>query len=87
MYFLSNENHNNRFNTKNTEEIIAEYEKIGLFNHLSDLEMKEGRQAIHQKEIDNYFDALLCFPKQVIFFGWELIDSKNPYENLLRNRN
>jgi hypothetical protein len=83
MYFLSTEIHDNRFNTKNIEKIIQEYEKIGLFFNLSEAEIEKGRENIKNKEIDNYFDILLCFPKQVMFFGWEVIDSQNPYKNLL----
>ncbi|AFM03943.1 hypothetical protein Fleli_1521 [Bernardetia litoralis DSM 6794] len=80
--FLSTEIHNNRFNTKNIEKIIAEYEKIGLFSHLSKEEFKEGLIKVKQNEIKNYTDILLSFPKQIAFVGWEKDNLEDPYGGL-----
>ncbi|WP_338759601.1 hypothetical protein WAF17_11990 [Bernardetia sp. ABR2-2B] len=80
--FLSTEIHDNRFNTKNVEKIIAEYEEIGLFSHLSEAEIKEGKEKIKQNEISTYSDILMLFPKQIIFFDWESGNLENPYEEL-----
>ncbi|MCU0354589.1 MAG: hypothetical protein MUD08_12770, partial [Cytophagales bacterium] len=37
-----------------------------------------------EKEIRNFFDMLICFPKTINFFDWETGNLHNPYEELTK---
>lgn len=81
-YFLFDQNHGNKFNSKNISELISEYEGIGLFSHLSDLEIEKAKDCVSNVEIDSYQSILLCFPKTIVYFDWETGNLENPYEEL-----
>lgn len=83
-YFLSEENHDNTFNTQNISKIIEEYKNIGLFSHLSKEEFELGIVRVKQNQIGAYSDILGCFPKQIVFFDWESGNLENPYEELTK---
>ncbi len=81
-YFLFRESHDNRFNSKNINNIVETYKKIGLFKHLTEAEINSAKNCVKTSEIQNYQDILLCFPKTVIYFDWETGNLENPYEEL-----
>jgi len=83
-YFLSDESHDNRFNSENIQKLIAEYEQIGLFSHLTPKEITEGKNCVREKDIRTFSHILLCFPKTLNFFDWETGNLTNPYEELTR---
>jgi hypothetical protein len=84
-YFLFSQSHDHTFNTERVKTIIQEYEKIGLFNHLSKAEIDSAKMKVTESEISNYQDILLCFPKNIIYFDWESGNLENPYEELTLN--
>lgn len=81
-YFIFSESHDNAFNTINIQHIIEEYEKIGLFSHLSSDEITSAKICARETEIDSYQSILFCFPKTIVFFDWESANLENPYEEL-----
>lgn len=81
--FIFAENHDNTFNQENIKAIIADYQAIGLFKHLSKTEIEAGKNKVKETQINDYIDILKCFPKTVMEFFWETGNFKNPYEELL----
>ncbi|MBT34050.1 MAG: hypothetical protein CMO01_30675 [Thalassobius sp.] len=70
-YFLTSQSHDNSFNTHNIQKIIRKYEKIGLFDHLANTEIIEGKEKVKNGIIKSYKDILLCFPKTFALDYWE----------------
>lgn len=82
LQFLSQENHDNTFNSKNILKIVEEFKQIGLFNHLSKEEIKQAKETLKRASIESYQDVLFCFPKNIVYFDWETGNFDNPYEEL-----
>jgi hypothetical protein len=81
-YFLSKQSHDNTFNSDNIQRIAAEYERIGLFSHLTAAEKDQARIKLEESEIDSYQSILLCYPKTIVYFDWETGNLENPYQAL-----
>lgn len=81
-YFLSDESFDVTFTSKNIQNIIRDYENIGLFAHLSPEELDAGKALVQKSAINTYQDILSCFPKTIVFFDWESGNLENPYEEL-----
>lgn len=81
-FFLSQENHDNSLNRSNIQKIIQEFQKIGLFDHLTAAEIAQAQQDINNHSISSYAELLLHFPKTILYFDWETGNLKNPYEEL-----
>jgi hypothetical protein len=81
-YFMQMQSHDNTFNTEGVQNIIREYEKIGLVNHLSKTEIDSAKMKIEETEIDNYASILSFFPKNIVYFDWESGNLENPYEEI-----
>ncbi|MCU0351999.1 MAG: hypothetical protein MUF43_14415 [Flavobacterium sp.] len=83
-YFIFEENHDNTFNQENIQAIIADYQAISLFKHLSQNEIEIGKNKVKEDQINHYIDILRCFPKIVMEMTEETGNFKNPYEELLK---
>lgn len=81
-YFLSAQSHDNYFNTHQVEQIVATYEQLGLFVHLTPEEIAGGKIRVKAAQIDSYQSILACFPKTLVHFDWESGNLENPYEEL-----
>lgn len=84
-YFIFEESHDNRFNSDNIKAIIVDYEAIGLFKHLTQEEIKIGKDKIQESIINSYSDILNCFPRVTLYIGWETGNFTNPYEELVKD--
>mgnify|MGYP005666384923 CR=1 FL=1 len=82
--FLSQEQHNNQFNTANIQKAIEQYQMIGLFNHLTPQEIEKGKNKVKKSAITGYQDILYCFPKNIVFFDGEMGNLDNPYEEFVQ---
>jgi hypothetical protein len=82
--FVFMEKHDNTFSQENIQVMVANYESIGLFKHLSASEMAQGKNKLQEVEIEYDIDILRCFPKVVVDVSWENISVATPYEALLK---
>ncbi|MDO7849405.1 hypothetical protein Q5H92_23780 [Hymenobacter sp. M29] len=78
-YFLSDESHDNRFNSTHIEQLIADYRQLGLFSQLSAAELVKGREAALRGHKTSYAAVLLCFPNVIHPIDWESAISPAPY--------
>lgn len=76
--------YDNRFSPTQIGKLIEEYEKIGLFSHLTMEEIATGKAEAQAKNPTSFVDILLCFPKNVVYFDWETGNLENPYEDLTK---
>jgi hypothetical protein len=81
-YFMQIQSHDNTFNTVGCLKIIEEYNKIGLFSHLTKAEIDSAKLKIEEAEIDSYAGILSFFPKNLVYFDWESGNLENPYEEI-----
>jgi hypothetical protein len=81
-YFLSEENHNNNFNSEGVDKILAVYDSLGLFKHLSAKEIETAKESLKSSIPRGYLEILMSFPKTLIIFDWETGNLTNPYEEL-----
>ena len=82
MSTFSREKHENTFNTEGVQNLIKEYQQIGLFEHLTKNEVDSAFQKIEVAEINSFSSILSCFPKTIVYFDWESGNLENPYEEL-----
>lgn len=80
-YHISRHSYNNTFNTKNINQFIAEYKKNGLFDHLTEDELREARACVASSVIESYTSILNCYPKTLVDIEWET-SSYKPYEEV-----
>ena len=83
-YFLFNQSHDNSFNTSNIQIMIDEYKSLGLFDHLTDNEVRIGENCVSESVIENHQSILSCFPKTIVYFDWETGNLENPYESIIK---
>jgi hypothetical protein len=81
-YFMQIQSHDNTFNTEGCLKIIEEYNKIGLFNHLTKIDIDSSKMRLEEVEIDSYAGILSFFPKNLVYFDWESGNLENPYEEI-----
>jgi len=80
MSLLSRESFSNRFSTKKIKAMIDDFEKIGLFSHLSQVQKSKAKAAIAHKEVKNFQDILSEFDNAEVTFDWEMNNLENPYQ-------
>ena len=79
-YFIFKENHDNSFNSIKIASIIDDFEKIGLFSHLTQEEILIGKNKIQSaSDIQTLLDILSYFPKCVLESDGEMGNVNSPY--------
>ncbi len=78
-YFLSDEKHNNEFTTGSVNAAIDDFEKIGLFSHLSEREIDSCRNEVLFSNPQSWTAVLTKFRDVVHIFDWETPDLEHPY--------
>ncbi len=81
---LSREDFGTLFTTASVRSVLEEYERLGLFNHLSATEIAAGWQCVSESTIECYTDLLECFPDVIVYFDWETGNLEDPYAELTR---
>ncbi|RCJ29267.1 hypothetical protein A6770_22725 [Nostoc minutum NIES-26] len=82
-YFKQKDLHQEtKLTTDRIEEILSLFQKIGLFNHLTQEQITAGRQKIIQSYITHPNDLLQAFDNLVVTVEWESGDVENPYQEL-----
>ncbi len=85
QYFIFEENHSNHFNSETVSKIVEDYEKIGLFGHLTQLEIQKGKKKVEElADAKSYLDILSCFPKTLIYSDGEMSFVDSPYQDLIK---
>jgi hypothetical protein len=85
QYFIFEENHSNRFNSETVSKIMEDYERIGLFGHLTQLEIQKGKKKVEElADAKSYMDILSCFPKTLIYSDGEMSFVDSPYQDLMK---
>jgi hypothetical protein len=85
QYFIFEENHSNRFNSETVSKIVEEYERIGMFSHLTQLEIQKGKKKVDElANAKSYLEILSCFPKTLIYSDGEMSFVDSPYQDLMR---
>ena len=79
----SYESFKNTLTTDRIEIAIREYRRLGLFDHLSEVEINNGIQSVREQENSNLNDVLMCFPRVVYAFDMELGNLETPYVELV----
>jgi hypothetical protein len=83
-YFLTQESHDNSFNTPRIEALLAEAERLGLLSHLSAAEKAAGRTQALSGEVTSYAGLLQCFPHLLLVIDGESATPPRPYATLTR---
>lgn len=85
-YFpTSYEDFHNTLTTQRIEEAIVAYRSLGLFQHLSEAQIQQGRELAKRKNPRNLNQVLLLFPSVVYFFDSEMPDLNAPYKSILEH--
>jgi hypothetical protein len=66
------------------EKVIEEYQKIGLFAHLSPMQLSEAKEKVAAQENSNYNEVLSAFPHMIYWYDTELGNLEDPYAELLK---
>lgn len=84
VYFRpSYENFKNNLTSNSIANAIKEYQKIGLFDHLTEKEINESIRKIEEQENYNFNNILASFPDIIHWFDMELGNLENPYFELV----
>ncbi|MBF9220146.1 hypothetical protein [Hymenobacter ruricola] len=83
-YFLSQESHDNRFSSAGVEQLLATYQALGLFAHLSPAEIARGRRDALAGQKASFAEILLCFPRMLYVSDGETANPPYPYAALAR---
>ncbi len=78
LYFLSRENHDNTFTATKINAAIADFERIGLFTHLSKQQIDSCRNEALLSGWHSWVSLLQLFPDVIHGFGWES-EFEHPY--------
>jgi hypothetical protein len=70
--------------TVQIENAIAEYQKLGLFSHLSSVEISKAKEKVYEQENVLFRNVLEAFPNVIYSFDAELGNLEDPYAELLR---
>lgn len=85
VYFSpSFENFDNSLSSQQIDQAIEEFEKLGIFSHLTKEEINQAKQNVSEQENRSLNDVLKCFPDCIYHFDMELYNLKNPYEELIQ---
>lgn len=83
-YFTpSYESFKNIMTSKRIDSAIKEFQKLGLFVHLSAEQISSAQLKVSQQENRTLNDVLHCFPNVIYSFDTELGNIENPYAVLL----
>ncbi|OXB11680.1 hypothetical protein [Flavobacterium reichenbachii] len=80
----SYEDFKNKPTTAQIEKVIEEYQKIGLFAHLSPLQINEAKEKVAEQENRDYNEVLSAFPNMIYWYDTELGNLEDPYAELLK---
>ncbi|WP_460555723.1 hypothetical protein [Hymenobacter daeguensis] len=83
-YLLSRESHDNRFSSAGIEQLLATYQRLGLFTHLSAAEMAEGRRKALAGQHASCAEVLGCFPRMLYASDGESANPPYPYRALVK---
>lgn len=78
-YFLSAESHDNRFNSAHIEQLLTNYQQLGLFSNLSAAALAKGRAAALSGAKTSFAEVLLSFPNVIHPIDWESALVPAPY--------
>lgn len=81
---FSTESYDTQFSSANIERLVANYQKLGLFTHLSAADIARGREAALSGAKTSYADVLMSFPNVIYAFDWESANPPYPYAALTR---
>ncbi len=81
--FISIENHEGTFTSVVTANTINTYQRLGLFSHLNNKQIEEGKECVNHSIIQHYRDVLNCFPNVVAKLSLHTRVSDAPYVSLL----
>jgi hypothetical protein len=83
--FNSNWHPDNSLTSDRIAEILTLFEQIGLFNHLSPIQIDAGQQRIAQTLITHPYELLKAFDNTlVVVEDWETGNTVNPYQEFTR---
>jgi hypothetical protein len=80
----SYENFKNKLTSKFIKDAIVKYQELGLFKHLTDVQVKAGQTKVAEADIKHINEVLLYFPGVVHMFDTELGNLEDPYAELVR---
>ncbi|MBT34049.1 MAG: hypothetical protein CMO01_30670 [Thalassobius sp.] len=83
-YSLFTQSFEYTFSPENIQSIIKEYEKIGLFTHLTQEEIAEANEKIAHREINSYLSILKCFPKTIAYLRQKSSKQNLTYTDLIK---
>jgi hypothetical protein len=78
-YLLSHESHDNRFSSAGIEQLLATYQALGLFSHLSAADIAEGRRKALAGQKSSFAEVLLSFPRMLYASDGETANPPYPY--------
>ncbi|MBO2010706.1 hypothetical protein [Hymenobacter negativus] len=81
---FSTESYDTRFSSAAIERLVADYQKLGLFAHLSTADIARGQAAALSGAKTSYAEVLLSFPHVIYAFDWESANPPYPYAALTR---
>jgi len=81
---FSTESYDTRFSSADIERLVAYYQKLGLFSHLTAADIARGREAALNGAKSSYAEVLLSFSRVVYAFDWESANPPYPYAALTR---
>ncbi|GAA4045332.1 hypothetical protein GCM10022409_34210 [Hymenobacter glaciei] len=81
---LSQESHDNRFSSSGIEHLLATYQQLGLFAHLSAAEIAAGRRKALAGQKTSLAEILTAFPRMLYVSDGETAIPPTPYAALTR---
>ena len=83
-YFLTQENHDNRFTSVWIDSLTDRLQALGLLRHLTPAQLATARQALGQGQKQTRTELLACFPQLLYWPDWEMAVEAAPYARYLR---
>jgi hypothetical protein len=80
---ISDESYDNALTSAQIQEAISAYQKIGVFNHLTQEQIISATEKVAQQNNNGLNDVLSCFPSVIYWFDTELGNLEDPYRKLL----
>lgn len=80
---ISDENYENALTSAQVREAISAYQRIGIFNHLTEEQIISATEKVAQQNNNDLNDVLSCFPSVIYWFDTELGNLEDPYRELL----
>ncbi|RSK37563.1 hypothetical protein [Hymenobacter metallilatus] len=83
-YFLTEENHDNRFTSAWLDSLPDRLQALGLLSHLTPAQLTAARQELSQGQKQTMLELLACFPQLLYWPDWEMATEPAPYARYLR---